>query len=200
MLASDRTLEALLDDGAIAVTPLEPEQIQPASIDVRLDSKFCWPVNRGRAVLDPREPVHELFDEREVPDGQAFLLYPQNFVLAATLERVTVGNQHVVTLEGCSSLGRLGLLVHATAGFIDPGFHGYITLELFNLAPLPIRLWPGMKIGQLAVEPLTTAARRVYGAPGLGSHYQNQPRGPQISQAWRNFRAAPIRQEQPADA
>lgn len=192
MLASDGEIKELLACGALAVSPLSPEQIQPASIDVRLDDSFKWP-SALSGVLDPWEPVDELFAERTVPPGESFILRPFDFALAATVEHVTVGPAHALTLEGCSSLGRLGLIVHATAGYIDPCFRGTITLELFNCTRLPIRLWPGMKIGQLAVHPLGRAAERGYGSAGLGSHYQDQPRGPQVSQAWRNFRAVPPR-------
>lgn len=213
MLASDVDIEWVLKQGSLQVTPTDPELIQPASLDLRLDNRFCAyaPLPAPELILDttPARPLPiidpaldqaGLMFEHEVPEGESYILGPGAFALASTLEHVRISGAFAAKLEGKSSLGRLGLLVHATAGWIDPGFFGTITLELFNAAPHAIRLWPGMKIAQLAVMSLHTPARRPYGNAGLGSHYQSQPRGPQGSQGWRNFRTWPTRQEEKTHA
>jgi dCTP deaminase len=183
VLLSDRDLRAELDAGQLGVHPFDPGHVQPASIDVRLGNHFRVVDNHAATHLDPAVDASDLTRIAVRPDGTAFVLHPGEFVLATTLEIVTLGAALAARLEGKSSLGRLGLLVHSTAGFIDPGFTGSVTLELSNVASLPIRLWPGMKIGQLCVFRLSSPAERPYGTAGLGSRYQGQ-RGPAPSRAW----------------
>lgn len=190
MLLSDRDLRAALaadDDTALGVEPFDPEMVQPSSIDVRLDKYFRVFNNSRYTHIDPKLPQEELTTLREVPWDEAFVLHPGEFVLASTLEKFTIPPHLAGRLEGKSSLGRLGLLTHSTAGFIDPGFTGHITLELSNVANLPISLWPGMKVGQLALFRMTSPAEVPYGSGALGSKYQGQ-RGPTPSKAYLNFR------------
>jgi dCTP deaminase len=190
MLLSDRDLVAEVKAGQLALDPFEPALIQPSSIDVRLDRWFRVFNNHLYTDIDPAQRQDDLTTEVEVPDDQPFVLHPGEFVLASTLEVVTLGVQLAGRLEGKSSLGRLGLLTHSTAGFIDPGFSGHVTLELSNVATLPIRLWPGMKIGQLCVFRLSSPAEHPYGAEIYGSRYQGQ-RGPTPSRSWQNWRTWP---------
>ena len=181
MILSDGTLRRLLAEGRLVVEPLEPEQIQPASIDVRLGAGFLVFRNHTTEVIDPYARPSDLMDLVEVPDGQAFVLHPGEFVLGTTVEAIGLPDDLVARVEGKSSLGRLGLLIHATAGFVDPGWPtGQITLELSNVATLPIKLWPGMRIGQLSFSSLDAPAERPYGSPGLSSKYAGQ-RGPVAS-------------------
>jgi dCTP deaminase len=207
VLASDADIDEALREGILTVTPWDPQMLQPASLDLRLDRSF-WlyaPMPPTDVLFDPTpiiDPAREQPDMMyrvDVAEGRSFLLQPQQFALAATLERLTVSASIAAALEGKSSLGRLGLLVHATAGWIDPGFDGHITLELFNAAPFPIRLYPGMKIAQLAVMALRRRARRPYGSDELGSRYQNQRRGPQRSKGFSNFRTWPTPIEENPD-
>src|SRR5690606_12185945 len=165
---------------------------QPSSIDVRLDRLFRVFNNHLYTHIDPAVRQDDLTTLVEVADGEPFVLHPGEFVLASTLEVITLGDQLAGRLEGKSSLGRLGLLTHSTAGFIDPGFSGHVTLELSNVATLPIRLWPGMRIGQLAIFRLSSPAENPYGSAVYGSCYQNQ-RGPTPSRAWRGWRTWPTR-------
>ncbi len=174
VLLSDRDLLQELKSGQLELDPFDPELVQPSSVDVRLDRQFRVFNNHLYTHIDPRERQDDLTTLVEVADGEPFVLHPGEFVLASTLETVALGDQLAARLEGKSSLGRLGLLVHSTAGWIDPGFTGQVTLELSNVARLPIRLWPGMRIGQLCVFQLTSPAQRPYGSPGLGSRYQGQ--------------------------
>ena len=174
MVLSDRTLRERLAAGSIVVTPFEPDHVQPASIDLRLDERFLvFDAARG-AAIDLADPPAELMREVKASDADPFVLHPGQFALGATLESVGVPDDLVGRLEGKSSLGRLGLLIHSTAGFIDPGFAGQITLELGNVAALPLVLRPGMRIGQISFLQMTSAAERPYGSTGLGSHYQGQ--------------------------
>jgi len=182
VLLSDRDLLLELKSGQLELDPFDPELVQPSSIDVRLDHQFRVFNNHLHTHIDPRERQDDLTTLVEVPEGEPFVLHPGEFVLASTLETVALGDQLAARLEGKSSLGRLGLLVHSTAGWIDPGFTGQVTLELSNVARLPIRLWPGMRLGQLCVFQLTSPAQRPYGSPGLGSRYQGQ-QGPTPSRA-----------------
>ena len=188
MLLSDRDLRAALADGTLTVDPCNPEQVQPASIDVRLGRMFRVFHNHERTHIDPAHPAEGLTSVVRA-DTEGFVLHPGEFVLGTTVETVGLGDQLAARLEGKSSLGRLGLVVHSTAGFIDPGFTGHVTLELSNVATLPIRLWVGMKVGQLCVMRLSSPAERPYGTPGLGSRYQGQV-GPTESRAWKDFPAA----------
>lgn len=190
MLLSDRDLVSEIKSGGFALEPFEPTLMQPSSVDVRLDRFFRVFNNHLYTHIDPAEQQDELTAPVEVEDGQPFVLHPGEFVLASTLEVVTLGQGLAARLEGKSSLGRLGLLTHSTAGFIDPGFSGHVTLELSNVANLPIKLWPGMKIGQLCVFRLSSPAEHPYGSSVYGSRYQNQ-RGPTPSRSAQNFRTWP---------
>lgn len=185
MLLSDTAIRTALK-ADIDVDPIDLDtQLQPASIDVRIDRTFRVLNNHNRTHIDPAWPMPGLTKVFRA-DHEGFVLHPGEFALGSTIERVRLGSRHAARLEGKSSLGRLGLLVHSTAGFIDPGFDGHITLELSNVATLPIKLHVGMKIGQLCFMLLTGPAERPYGSAGLGSRYQGQ-QGPVESQAWRDF-------------
>ncbi|MDR2347976.1 MAG: dCTP deaminase [Bifidobacteriaceae bacterium] len=191
MLLSDRDIAAEVDSGRVVLTPFNPGMIQPSSIDVLLDRHFLLFDNHRSAVIDPAEAADELTHAVEVAPGEPFVLHPGEFVLGSTYERIELPDDIAARLEGKSSLGRLGLLTHSTAGFIDPGFAGHVTLELSNVATLPIRLWPGMKIGQLCFFRLSSPAARPYGAGAAGSRYQGQ-RGPTASRSYINFHRTPI--------
>lgn len=184
MLLSDRGLRDVITAGQVVIDPL-PEQIQPASIDVRLGREFRVFQNHTRTHIDPADKMAGLTEPVRA-DHRGFILHPGEFVLGCTVERVTLSASYAARLEGKSSLGRLGLVVHSTAGFIDPGFTGHVTLELSNVATLPIRLHVGMKVGQLCVMRLSSPAERPYGSAELGSRYQGQT-GPAESRAWRDF-------------
>ena len=186
MIFSDRSIREAIADGRIGIEPYEPSFVQPSSVDLRVDSGFRVFQNHRHPAIDPRSPQEDLTRLVEV-DDEPFMLHPGEFVLGATLETVKLGVDVVARLEGKSSLGRLGLLIHSTAGFIDPGFEGAITLELSNVATLPIAIYPGMKIGQISFYQMTTAADHPYGSPELGSKYQGQT-GPTASRAHRDFR------------
>lgn len=187
MLLSDHDLRAELDAQQLAIEPFDPSMVQPSSVDVRLDGLFRVFNNSKYTHIDPKLPQEDLTTVVEVPDDEAFILHPGEFVLGATLEKFTIPAHLAGRLEGKSSLGRLGLLTHSTAGFIDPGFCGHITLELSNTANLPIALYPGMKVGQLAIFRLSSPSDQPYGTGKLGSKYQGQ-RGPTPSKAYLNFR------------
>lgn len=186
MIFSDRTIREALAEGRIGIYPLEPSYIQPSSVDLRVDRRFRVFENHRHPAIDPRSPQEDITKLIEVDEDEPFMLHPGEFVLGATLERVRLGLDVVARLEGKSSLGRLGLLIHSTAGFIDPGFEGAITLELSNVATLPIAIYPGMKIGQISFYQLSTPADHPYGSPELGSKYQGQT-GPTPSRAHRDF-------------
>lgn len=186
MLLSDRDIHVSLESGRIGLEPRDDEMIQPSSVDVRLDRYFRLFDNHKYPVIDPSAAQPELTRLVAVDPDQPFMLHPGEFVLASTLEVVTLGDDIAARLEGKSSLGRLGLLTHSTAGFIDPGFSGHVTLELSNVATLPITLWPGMKIGQLCYFELSSPAERPYGAGASGSRYLGQ-RGPTASRSDLNF-------------
>ncbi|MFZ4895451.1 dCTP deaminase [Plantibacter sp. Mn2098] len=186
MLLSDRDIKAELDAGRIGLDPYAPEMIQPSSIDVRLDRFFRLFDNHKYPYIDPAEDQPELTRLIETPADESFILHPGEFVLGATYEQVSLPDDIAARLEGKSSLGRLGLLTHSTAGFIDPGFTGHVTLELSNVATLPIKLWPGMKIGQLCFFRLSTPADKPYGSSEYSSRYQGQ-RGPTASRSFLNF-------------
>jgi len=186
VLLSDRDIKAELDGRRIALEPYEPEMIQPSSIDVRLDRFFRLFSNHKYPYIDPAENQPDLTRLVEVDGDEPFILHPGEFVLGSTYERVTLPDDIAARLEGKSSLGRLGLLTHSTAGFIDPGFTGHVTLELSNVATLPIKLWPGMKIGQMCFFRLTSPAEKPYGSAAYSSRYQGQ-RGPTASRSYLNF-------------
>lgn len=192
MLLSDRDLRAQLDAGRIVLDPYDPALIQPSSIDVRLDRYFRLFDNHKYPHIDPALEQPDLTRLVEVDDDEAFVLHPGEFVLASTVELVGLPDDIAARVEGKSSLGRLGLLTHATAGFVDPGFSGHVTLELSNVATLPIKLWPGMKIGQLCFFQLSSPAEHPYGTRQRGSHYQGQ-RGPTASRSYENFTRGMVR-------
>lgn len=183
---SDGDIRRSLASGQIALEPFNSEMVQPASVDVRLDRFFRLFDNHKYAHIDPAIDQPELTRLVEVDPDEAFVLHPGEFVLGATYEKVTLGHGVAARLEGKSSLGRLGLLTHSTAGFIDPGFSGHVTLELSNMATLPIKLWPGSKIGQLCFFQLTSEAEHPYGSGPYGNRYQGQ-RGPTASRSHLNF-------------
>lgn len=191
VLLSDRDIRTELDSGRVALDPYEPAMIQPSSIDVRLDRYFRLFDNHKYPVIDPSVEQPDLTRLVDVPTGEPFVLHPGEFVLGATYEQVTLPDDIAARLEGKSSLGRLGLLTHSTAGFVDPGFTGHVTLELSNVATLPILLWPGMKIGQLCFFRLSSAAEHPYGSSRYGSRYQGQ-RGPTASRSWQGFHRSEI--------
>lgn len=186
MLLSDRDIRAEIDSARVVLDPYEPTMIQPSSIDVRLDRFFRLFDNHKYAVIDPATDQPDLTRLVEVEGDEPFVLHPGEFVLGSTYEQVTLPDDIAARLEGKSSLGRLGLLTHSTAGFIDPGFSGHVTLELSNVATLPITLWPGMKIGQLCFFRLTSPAENPYGSGPYGNRYQGQ-RGPTASRSFQNF-------------
>jgi dCTP deaminase len=186
VILSDRSIREALAAGRIEIDPLDPDAIQPASVDVRLDDGFRVFANHRHPVIDVRQPMPDLTDLVTATEDEPFVLHPGEFVLASTYERLRLPADLVARIEGKSSLGRLGLLTHATAGFVDPGWDGWLTLELSNVATLPIALYPGMRIGQLAFFELTTAADHPYGSGGLGSKYQGQ-RGPTASRYFQNY-------------
>jgi dCTP deaminase len=186
VLISDRDIRAQIDADRIVLDPYEPSMVQPSSVDVRIDRYFRLFDNHRYAHIDPAEEQPELTRLVEVDPDEAFILHPGEFALASTYETVTLPDDVAARLEGKSSLGRLGLLTHSTAGFIDPGFSGHITLELSNVATLPIKLWPGMKIGQLCFFQLSSPAEHPYGSGQYGNRYQGQ-RGPTASRSHMNF-------------
>src|SRR5699024_6687752 len=171
VLLSDRDILTELASGRIGLDPLDETMVQPSSVDVRLDRYFRLFDNHKYPVIDPAAEQPELTRLVEVPPDEPFMLHPGEFVLGSTLELITLPDDLAARLEGKSSLGRLGLLTHSTAGFIDPGFSGHVTLELSNVATLPITLWPGMKIGQLCYFRLSSPAEKPYGAGATGSRY-----------------------------
>ena len=186
MLLSDKDIRAQIEAGRIGLDPLNMELIQPSSMDVRLDRFFRLFDNHKYPFIDPREQQDDLTRFVGVDKDEAFILHPGEFVLGSTFEFVTLPNDIAARLEGKSSLGRLGLLTHSTAGFVDPGFQGHVTLELSNTATLPIKLWPGMKIGQLCFFQLSSESENPYGSSKYGSRYQGQ-RGPTASRSYLNF-------------
>jgi dCTP deaminase len=188
VILSDRSLREAIAAGRLVIDPLDDDAIQPSSIDVRLDNRFRVFYTARHPYIDVKQPMEDLTELVEVKPDAAFILHPGEFVLGSTLEEVGIPADLAARLEGKSSLGRLGLMTHSTAGFLDPGFRGHVTLELSNVANLPITLYPGMRIGQIAVFQLTTAADRPYGSRGTGSKYQGQ-RGPTPSRYWENFRS-----------
>jgi dCTP deaminase len=186
MVLSDRTIRRLLEEGRIGIDPYDEELLQPSSVDVRVDSLFRVFRNARYPYIDVKQEMEDLTELVEFGGAEPFILHPGEFVLGSTLERITLPDDLVARLEGKSSLGRLGLLIHSTAGFIDPGWDGHVTLELSNVANLPITIYYGMKIGQLSFVQLTEAAESPYGTGTLGSKYQGQA-GPTPSRYWKNF-------------
>lgn len=191
VLLSDRDIRAELETGRVKLDPYLPEMIQPSSIDVRLDRFFRLFDNHKYAVIDPAQEQPDLTRLVEVAANEPFVLHPGEFVLGSTYEQVSLPEDIAARLEGKSSLGRLGLLTHSTAGFIDPGFSGHVTLELSNMATLPIKLWPGSKVGQLCFFRLSSPAEHPYGTGDHQNRYQGQ-RGPTASRSHLNFHRTSI--------
>ncbi len=189
MLLSDRDIRVEIDKGRVVLEPFDPAFVQPASVDVRMDRYFRVFENHRYPHIDPAEEQPDLTRLVECEKGEPFILHPGEFVLASTYETITLPDDIAARLEGKSSLGRLGLLTHSTAGWIDPGFSGHVTLELSNVATLPIKLWSGMKIGQMCFFRLSSPAEHPYGSDQAGSRYQGQ-RGPTPSKSFRNFHRA----------
>ncbi|GGB30074.1 dCTP deaminase [Flexivirga endophytica] len=191
VLLSDRDIRAQIDAGRVRLDPYDESMIQPSSIDIRMDRYFRLFDNHKYPFIDPAAEQDELTRLIETDENEPFVLHPGEFVLGSTYEQVTLPDDVAARVEGKSSLGRLGLLTHATAGFVDPGFSGHVTLELSNVATLPIKLWPGMKIGQLCFFQLSSPAENPYGSAKYGSHYQGQ-RGPTASRSYSNFHRSQV--------
>ena len=191
MLLSDRDIRAELDARRVVLDPFDESMIQPSSVDIRLDKYFRVFENHRYPHIDPAEDQSDLTRAVEPNEDEPFILHPGEFVLGSTYEVITLPDDVAARVEGKSSLGRLGLLTHATAGFIDPGFSGHVTLELSNMATLPIKLWPGMKIGQLCFFRLSSPAENPYGSEKYGSRYQGQ-RGPTQSRSHLGFHRTTI--------
>ncbi len=186
MVLSDRSIREQLERGAIVIEPLGESAIQPSSVDLHVDRLFRVFRNDTTPYIDPKQPQEDLTELVEVEEDGAFILHPGEFVLGSTFERVALGPDLVARLEGKSSLGRLGLLIHSTAGFVDAGWDGHLTLELSNVANLPIAIYPGMKIGQISFLQMTSEAEHPYGSTTTGSKYKGQ-RGPTPSRYYLNF-------------
>jgi dCTP deaminase len=186
VVLSDRTIERLIGEGRIGIDPYDPSLLQPSSVDVRVDRYFRVFHNARYPFIDVKQPQEALTELVEVDGDEPFILHPGEFVLGSTLEVVSLPDDLVARLEGKSSLGRLGLLIHSTAGFIDPGFEGNVTLELSNVANLPITIYHGMKIGQISFMQMTEPTSTPYGSSALGSKYRGQ-RGPTASRYYENF-------------
>ena len=187
MILSDHSILEALEAGRIAIDPFDEACVQPSSVDLHVDRYFRVFRNHSQRVIDVKEDQEELTELVEVVEDEPLILHPSEFVLGSTLERVRLPDDLVARLEGKSSLGRLGLLIHSTAGFVDAGWDGHLTLELSNVANLPITLYPGMKIGQISFLTMTSPADHPYGSGTLGSKYQFQ-RGPTASRYFENFR------------
>jgi dCTP deaminase len=186
VVLSDRTIARLIGEGRIGIDPYDESLLQPSSVDVRVDRYFRVFHNARYPFIDVKQPQEALTELVEVHGDEPFILHPGEFVLGSTLEVVSLPDDLVARLEGKSSLGRLGLLIHSTAGFIDPGFEGNVTLELSNVANLPITIYHGMKIGQISFMQMTEPTSTPYGSSALGSKYRGQ-RGPTPSRYYENF-------------
>ncbi len=187
VILSDRSLREEIASNRIVIEPLDEQCIQPSSIDVKVSNLFRVFRNHTAGIIDVKQDLEDLTEMISIPEDGVFMLHPGEFVLGSTLERIALPDDLVARIEGKSSLGRLGLLIHSTAGFIDAGFDGHITLELSNVASLPITIYPGMKIGQVSFVRMTTPADNPYGKGARGSKYQGQ-RGPTPSRYFENFR------------
>ncbi len=186
MVLSDASIRKEIEGGGIVIEPMGENALQPSSVDLRVDRLFRVFRNDTTPYIDPKQAQEDLTELVEVDENGAFILHPGEFVLGSTLERVALGTDLVARLEGKSSLGRLGLLIHSTAGFVDAGWDGHLTLELSNVANLPIAIYPGMKIGQISFLRMSEAAENPYGSDVARSKYQGQ-RGPTPSRYYRNF-------------
>jgi len=191
VLLSDRDIKAEIDGGRVRLQPYDEAMVQPSSIDVRLDKYFRLFDNHKYPFIDPAQEQPDLTRLIEVERDEPFILHPGEFVLGSSFEIVTLPDDLAARLEGKSSLGRLGLLTHSTAGFVDPGFSGHMTLELSNAATLPIKLWPGMRVGQLCFFRLSSPTEHPYGSAKYGSRYQGQ-RGPTASRSFQNFHISDV--------
>lgn len=187
MILSDRDIRSAISDGRIGIDPFDEADVQPSSVDLHVDRYFRTFHNARHPYIDVKKPMEDLTEMVEVAGDEAFILHPGEFVLGSTAEYVKLPNDLVARLEGKSSLGRLGLLIHSTAGYVDPGFEGHLTLELSNVANLPITIYPDMKIGQISFFQLTSEAENPYGSTKVGSKYQGQ-RGPTPSRYFENFK------------
>jgi dCTP deaminase len=192
VVLSDRDIRTAIESGSIVIDPFTPEAVQPSSVDLHLDRRFRVFRNNRYPYIDVRQDQPELTEIVEVDGDDPFILHPGEFVLGSTLERVALGSDLVARLEGKSSLGRLGLLIHSTAGYVDPGWDGNLTLELSNVANLPITLYDGMKIGQISFQRLTSPVEIAYGDERIGSRYRGQ-RDPTASLYHRDFDRSRIR-------
>lgn len=188
VILSDRTIREQMANGRLVIEPFDDSMVQPSSVDLRLDTYFRVFRNHTLSHIDVKQNLEELTELVEASDENPFILHPGEFVLGSTAERIAIPSDLVGRIEGKSSLGRLGLLIHTTAGFVDAGWDGQLTLEFSNVASLPITLYPGMKIGQISFIQMTTEADNPYGTSALGSKYQGQ-RGPRPSRYWENFDA-----------
>jgi dCTP deaminase len=186
VVLSDNTIRSEIDAGRIVIDPYDEELVQPSSVDVRVDNRFRVFQNSRYPYIDVRQPMEDLTELVEAQGDEPFILHPGEFVLGQTLERVTLPDDLVARLEGKSSLGRLGLLIHSTAGFVDSGFSGNLTLELSNVANLPITIYPGMPIGQMSFMRMDAPVDRPYGSQETGSKYQGQAE-PTPSRFYLNF-------------
>ena len=188
MVLSDRSIKEEIAQGRILIEPLDPDCIQPASVDIHLDKKLLiFKTWRYPFYIDVKQNMEDLTELTEIGEDQPFFLQPGEFVLASTLEHITLPDDIVGRLEGKSSLGRMGLLIHSTAGYVDPGWKGHLTLELSNVAKLPVTLYYKMRIGQISFLRLTSAVEKPYGSEGLGSRYQGQTE-PTGSRYYQDFR------------
>ncbi len=174
MVLSDKSIRDEIASGRIGIDPFSADDVQPASVDLHLDDKVLVFRNSTAPYVDLRREIPELNEMVEIADDQPFILHPGEFVLGNTLERITLSDSIVARLEGKSSLGRIGLLIHSTAGFVDPGWDGHLTLELSNVSRLPLTLYKGMPIGQISFQYLSTPAENPYGSEALRSRYQGQ--------------------------
>ncbi len=186
MFLSDRTIKELIESKRLIVEPFSPEDVQPASVDLHLSGEILVFKNSVAPYIDLRREVPNLMEKVHAPEGEPFILHPGEFVLGGTVERVAIPDDIVGHIDGKSSLGRIGLMIHSTAGFIDPGWDGRLTLELANVSRLPITLYKGMRVCQVSFQTLTTPADRPYGSSGLSSRYQKQ-KGPTASRAHLDF-------------
>lgn len=188
MILSDRDIRKAIGDGQIGIDPFDESDVQPSSVDLHVDQLFRTFHNHRHPYIDVKKPMEDLTELVDVGPEGPFILHPGEFVLGSTTEYVKLPEDLVARLEGKSSLGRLGLLIHSTAGYVDPGFEGHLTLELSNVANLPITIYPGMKIGQISFFRLSSPADHPYGSAATGSKYQGQ-RGPTASRYFKNFEA-----------
>jgi dCTP deaminase len=186
MILSDRSIKEQLAQGRIIIDPIGENAIQPASIDIRLDREILVFRNNHRSHIDVTKPADDVVERMTIEDGVPFMLHPGQFALGSTLETVTIPDDIVARIEGKSSLARYGLLIHSTAGFVDPGWSGNLTLEFSNVGILGITLYYGMKIGHISFTQLSTPAENPYGSKELRSKYQGQG-GPATSRYYMDY-------------